>query len=104
MVKSLAAYSEKSCTLKFQGNSSFLSDKSQLANGIDVLGELEKLGAVVAYGRNQASSRENTKNVLFLLRSNISKTTQVKILVKLGQAKKGRFFYVSMTHQFLSKI
>jgi len=36
----------------------FLSDKSQQANGIDVLGELEKLGATLAYERNQASSRE----------------------------------------------
>ena len=41
----------------------FLSDKSQQANGIDVLGELEKLGATLAYERNQASSREIISNV-----------------------------------------
>ena len=45
----------------------FLSDKSQQANGIDVLGELEKLGATLAYERNQASSREN--NFLKFLQS-----------------------------------
>ena len=45
----------KTCTLKFQGNSSSYQTKASRRT--------EKLGAILAYDWNQASSRENISNL-----------------------------------------